>query len=399
MHSDNLKNSCELFFTASRIPLAVFNSAGDLVMAFPSDSPITYLPLRHLEDETKTPSVYIADSHGFYGRIHLTETMDTICIGPVPSVTLSEDILRSCMNENAIPLSLREETFSLLSSVPSMSYVHFGSQIDLLYYCLTQDRVNTSAHFNLHKDQLDEKINKDYVLSATDNKENQTLHNTFYWEQQLYQIIRDGDLHALKTFIGENQKIALLNEGTMAATPLRQAKNLFIGTVTKVGVLAAIPGGLDVEQTYQLIDTYVRECENLMTIESIPALYNSMLIDFTRRLSGKKIPEGISMDIHICMTYIRSHTNEPITLHDVAQQINRSTSYIMKHFKSELGINIGAFITRCRLEEAKSLLTWSEMSLAEISNYLCFSSQSYFQNVFKKKYGVTPMSYRKQHRI
>lgn len=30
------------------------------------------------------------------------------------------------------------------------------------------------------------------------------------------------------------------------------------------------------------------------------------------------------------------------------------------------------------------------MTLAEISSYLCFSSQSYFQNVFKKEYGVTP---------
>lgn len=49
-----------------------------------------------------------------------------------------------------------------------------------------------------------------------------------------------------------------------------------------------------------------------------------------------------------------------------------------------------AFITRCKLEEAKSLLAYSKKSLAEISSYLCFSSQSYFQNVFKKQYGTTP---------
>ena len=55
---------------------------------------------------------------------------------------------------------------------------------------------------------------------------------------------------------------------------------------------------------------------------------------------------------------------------------------------------------RCKLEEAKSLLTYSDKSLIEISNYLCFSSQSYFQNVFKKKYGMTPKQYRDQaHKI
>ena len=66
---------------------------------------------------------------------------------------------------------------------------------------------------------------------------------------------------------------------------------------------------------------------------------------------------------------------------------------MMRRFKEELVFQIGAFITRCKLEEAKSLLTYSEKSLAEISNFLCFSSQSYFQNVFKKQYGITPMQY------
>ena len=51
-----------------------------------------------------------------------------------------------------------------------------------------------------------------------------------------------------------------------------------------------------------------------------------------------------------------------------------------------------------RLEEARNLLTHSEKSLAEISNYLCFSSQAYFQNVFKKKFGITPTQYRKDSR-
>lgn len=35
------------------------------------------------------------------------------------------------------------------------------------------------------------------------------------------------------------------------------------------------------------------------------------------------------------------------------------------------------------------------MSLTEISNYLCYSSQSYFQNAFKKKFQLTPLQYRK----
>ena len=108
------------------------------------------------------------------------------------------------------------------------------------------------------------------------------------------------------------------------------------------------------------------------------------------------MPEGISSEVYQCINYIRSHTNESINIDDVARQVHRSSSHMMRRFKEELGIHIGAFITRCKLEEARSLLTYSDKNLAEISSYLCFSSQSYFQNVFKKQYGITPMQYRKK---
>ena len=41
------------------------------------------------------------------------------------------------------------------------------------------------------------------------------------------------------------------------------------------------------------------------------------------------------------------------------------------------------------------LLQYSDLSLSQISAYLDYSSQSYFQNVFKKHYGYTPASARK----
>ena len=151
------------------------------------------------------------------------------------------------------------------------------------------------------------------------------------------------------------------------------------------------------EEEYEYrIDYYIQECEQLRTIEKINQLQYVMLLDFCQRAGETRIPEGISPDVYQCMTYIRNHTNEPISVEAAAAHTGRSASYMMKHFKGELGIRMGAYIMRCKLEEAKSLLTYSEKSLAEISSYLCFSSQSYFQNVFKKQYGITPLQYRKQ---
>lgn len=163
--------------------------------------------------------------------------------------------------------------------------------------------------------------------------------------------------------------------------------------------MGAIPGGVDIEKVYQLIDYYIQECEQLQTIERIGQLMYIMLLDFCQRAGEVQIPEGISPDVYKCMSFIREHTNEAITIEDASAYVKRSSSYMMKHFKDELGIRMGAYIMRCKLEEAKSLLTYSQKSLAEISSYLCFSSQSYFQNVFKKQYGMTPLQYRKQTKI
>lgn len=141
-------------------------------------------------------------------------------------------------------------------------------------------------------------------------------------------------------------------------------------------------------------DVYIQDCERAQDISYISSLEYSMIIDFTERVARNKIPRGMSQEIFECIQFITQHINDPIQVGDVAEHIGKSRSYLCEKFKKELGFDVSRFIMRCKLEEAKSLLTYSNKPLSEISNYLCFSSQSYFQNVFKKKYGLTPKQYR-----
>ena len=208
-----------------------------------------------------------------------------------------------------------------------------------------------------------------------------------------FQFVQNGNVNALQNFLKNNT--LQLEEGRLAKTPIRHAKNLFIVTAIKTAVLGAIPGGVDIEKTYQLLDLYIQECEALQSLEKIQALQYSMILDFCQQAGETKIPAGISREVYTCMNFIRTHTNESISVNDVSDSIQKSTSYTMKKFKTELGFTIGAFITRCKLEEAKMLLTYSTKSLAEISSYLCFSSQPHFQSLFKKQYHMTPLEYRK----
>ena len=121
-----------------------------------------------------------------------------------------------------------------------------------------------------------------------------------------------------------------------------------------------------------------------------------MPIDFAKRVAQLKLPDGISKEIYTCMQFISTHINEPINAADVVVFSGKSRAFLFKKFQQELAMTVGAYITHCRLQEAKLLLRYTDKSLNEISSYLCFSSQSHFQNVFKKYAGITPLEYRKK---
>lgn len=388
---------CKSFYSATNIPAtllkdnqAVYSSLNDIL-----DIPLLYY--RDLPPIEQNNPCFCGDSPDLeYGRILIEDTGYNLVLGPVFNVPLTDDIIHQTVKEASVSLEYREQFIEMLYTIPRLSQIQFAQYLAFLYQCLNRKPADLDQLFS-EEDMITWTRKERHTNRMAEAQEEEKEHNTYYFEQELYQLIRDGDVNKLKKFLSATRP--QLKEGTLASSPLRNEKNLFIGTVTKAGIMGAIPGGIDIEKTYRLIDYYIQECEQLQTIERIRQLMYIMLLDFCQRAGEVHIPEGISPDVYKCMSFIREHTNEAITIEDASAYVNRSSSYMMKHFKEELGIRMGAYIMRCKLEEAKSLLTYSQKSLAEISSYLCFSSQSYFQNVFKKQYGMTPLQYRKQTKI
>lgn len=389
---------CRNFYAATKIPVSLLQGKYAVYSSFYDISglPPTYYREDLFPMTGRNPS-FCGDSPDIgYGRLWIEGTDYNLVLGPIFGVPVTEELLHYSIRESRIPLEYRELYAEFLYAIPRLGQAQFASYLVFLHQCFNHKTVPAEQLFLEEDTRTWERFARQTDRTVED-KEEGNVHNTYSYERHLCQMIQNGNPDALKAFLSATR--IPIGEGMMARSPLRHAKNRFISTVVKVGILGAIPGGVDVEKTYRLIDYYVLECEQLQTIEAINQLHYAMLLDFCQRAGETRIPEGISPDVYKCMTYIRNHTNELVSVEDAAACVGRSASYMMKHFKSELGIHMGAYIMRCKLEEAKSLLTYSEKSLAEISSYLCFSSQSYFQNVFKKQYGITPMKYRQQTRV
>ena len=78
--------------------------------------------------------------------------------------------------------------------------------------------------------------------------------------------------------------------------------------------------------------------------------------------------------------------------------INYEYSYISNLFSKSEGITIEKYIIKQKIEKAKELIRYNELSLSEISFQLGYSSVQYFTNQFKKITNQTPSMYKKSEK-
>ena len=329
-----------------------------------------------------------------YGQIRVKDSSLRVLIGPVFPTLITEDtvmtVARRCFTDKTEMNVLAD----FLYSIPNCSYNQFVNLVAFLNYFINGETFDIAERFLEESSDVRNKLAVTYTENLYRSQDEQVLHGTYQFENMLLSFVRDGETDKLNTFLTSTAKSTHLREGKLAETPLRQAKNLLIGIATMVGKVGAIGGGLGVEETYRLIDLYIQECEKTSSTEEVKVLQYNMLLDFTDRVSQVKAPRNASKEIRACMQYIQNHTSSQIGIDDVANYIGKSRTYLTRKFRQETGESISNFIIKCKIRDAKRLLRYSGRSLSEISAHLCFSSQAYFQTVFKKSTGMTPNEYR-----
>lgn len=84
-----------------------------------------------------------------------------------------------------------------------------------------------------------------------------------------------------------------------------------------------------------------------------------------------------------------------LSLQELAELTNLSSSYLSRLLKEELGQPFSQFYAELKVHWAKDLLESSDMTISEISDELGYIESSYFVRSFKKVTGITPLKYRK----
>lgn len=83
-------------------------------------------------------------------------------------------------------------------------------------------------------------------------------------------------------------------------------------------------------------------------------------------------------------------------IEDLAQQFFVGKTKLKADFKKVFGVPILAYRRRVQLQTAKALLESGNNEISQIAAECGFQDESYFIQVFRKHYGVTPGIYRRQ---
>jgi AraC-like DNA-binding protein len=105
-------------------------------------------------------------------------------------------------------------------------------------------------------------------------------------------------------------------------------------------------------------------------------------------------PRAVQPVLAKAMDYISSHFNEPLTLDDVAEHAFVSSCYVSRLFMRELGVGFVNYLTSVRMDNAKRLLSETQLKVFEVAELSGIPDAHYFAKLFRKSTGISPSGYR-----
>ena len=102
-------------------------------------------------------------------------------------------------------------------------------------------------------------------------------------------------------------------------------------------------------------------------------------------------------DVAKTLEYMEENYMYRLTLASISANVNLSSSYLCRIFKSEVGTSITNYLNNLRVRKAATLIKENNLSMKEISALVGIDDQLYFSRLFKKCMGISPSEYGKKY--
>ncbi|WP_313560004.1 response regulator transcription factor [Ruminiclostridium cellobioparum] len=172
--------------------------------------------------------------------------------------------------------------------------------------------------------------------------------------------------------------------------------NLIAGLVGEISTLLF---SYDISFTHRLIsEDIVATLKEFIKLEHMKDWFKELLEHANRCIYDKKNNKEENI-VSKVMEIINNEYNSSIGAETIAHKLELSPNYLGALFKKYTGKSFTETLTDIRMKKAEELLISGYETLNYIAESTGYINTSHFCKVFKKRYGVSPMDYRKRHQI
>ncbi|MGO4544063.1 helix-turn-helix domain-containing protein [Paenibacillus sp. 2TAB23] len=103
--------------------------------------------------------------------------------------------------------------------------------------------------------------------------------------------------------------------------------------------------------------------------------------------------------IEQAQTFIHQHCFQDFSMHNLADELGISPVQLSRRFQRSVGITPSRYLSALRIDQAKSLLTETQLSLEQIAQACGYNNGFYLSRVFSKNMKISPSEYRNRNRV
>lgn len=181
---------------------------------------------------------------------------------------------------------------------------------------------------------------------------------------------------------------------SLAKDKLQSYQMMFIKQITLVNQ-AAVLAGVSATFANTINDYFIERMLAATDRDGINLVHREMLEYYLDQIVKSRGSQGYSDEISKATQYIDRRLHQKVSVKEVSDSVGLSPNYFANTFKNEVGISLTDYINRRKILVSQNMLQYSNFSITEISQYLAFSSQSYFIKAFKSVKGITPKQVKK----
>ena len=139
------------------------------------------------------------------------------------------------------------------------------------------------------------------------------------------------------------------------------------------------------------LKAHLDACEKITSPKKLEQIAE-IISDYLKLLykDCEKSPSDIHWLVTVMKHYAAEHLSNRIQLSDVAAIYNRNEKYLGRLFKAETGISFSEYCNEHRLKKAHALISDGNRRIIDVAAECGFENVTYFNRLFKKKYGVPP---------